>query len=93
MRASENPPLIKAFAIELKWRRAAIEISQENLAYKCGVTRSYIARLELAQNQPTLSVMLKLAEGLNVGLAELVQSTLHRYKTELRNQRRVKSVD
>lgn len=93
MRASENPALIKAFAAEIKGRRAALKISQEELALICGVNRTYIAKLELAQSQPTLSVLLKIAEGLDVGLVELVQSSLVRYKTELKTQRRMKSAE
>jgi transcriptional regulator with XRE-family HTH domain len=88
MRASHNPALVKAFAAELKARRFKVGASQEGLALDCGVNRTFIAKLELAQNQPSLSVLLRLAEGLGVELPELLRSTLVRYKNELRTAKK-----
>lgn len=90
MRASQNPPFVKAFAAELKARRLSMGLSQESLALDCGVNRTFVAKLELAQSQPSLSVMLRLAEGLSVELPELLSSTLVRYKNELRAAKRLK---
>lgn len=90
MRASQNPPFIKAFAAELKARRLGMGLSQEGLAFDCAVNRTYIAKLELAHNQPSLSVLLRLSEGLGVELPELLRSTLVRYKSELRAAKRPK---
>ena len=84
MRASQNTPFIKAFAAELKARRLGMGLSQEALGLECGVNRTFVAKLELAQNQPSLSVLLRLSDGLGVGLPELMGSTLVRYKAELR---------
>ncbi|WP_457282258.1 helix-turn-helix domain-containing protein [Polaromonas sp. P5_D5] len=92
MRASNNPPLIKAFAAELRSQRVALTLSQESLALSCGVNRTFVAKLELAQNQPTLSVLQKLSEGLGVTLPELLEATLVRYRKELRNSKREQSV-
>lgn len=89
MRASQNPPFVKAFAAELKARRLGMGLSQESLALDCGVNRTFVAKLELAQNQPSLCVMLRLAEGLGVELPELLRSTLVRYKSELRAVKKV----
>lgn len=90
MRASQNPPFVKAFAAELKARRLGMGLSQESLALDCGVNRTFIAKLELAQNQPSLSVLLRLSDGLGVGLPELMGSILIRYKSELRAAKRLK---
>lgn len=84
MRASDNPPLIRAFAAELKNRRSALGVSQETLALSCGVNRTFIAKLELATSQPTLSVLARLSEGLGVPLPELLQGVLARYRKELK---------
>lgn len=84
MRASQNPALVKAFAAELKARRHDTGLSQESLALHCEVNRTFIAKLELAQNQPSLSVLLRLSEGLGIALPELLGSTLVRYRSELR---------
>jgi transcriptional regulator with XRE-family HTH domain len=50
-----------------------------------------VAKIELAQNQPTLTVLLKLATGLQIELPELMQHTLKRYETELRLAKRQKA--
>lgn len=88
MKTAQNLELMKAFAAELKARRAELEISQEELAHRSDVNRTFVAKLELAQNQPTLSVLLKLAGGLGAELPELLQATLKRYKTEARMSKR-----
>ena len=75
---------MRAFAAELKARRSELGISQEELAHRSDVNRTFVAKLELAQNQPTLTVLHKLAGGLEVELPELLQVTLKRYKTEMR---------
>lgn len=84
MRTAQNLELMRAFAAELKSRRSELGISQEDLAHRSDVNRTFVAKLELAQNQPTLTVLLKLAGGLEVELPELLQVTLKRYKTEMR---------
>ncbi len=84
MRSGQNIPLMKAFGAELKSRRNEMGISQEDLAYRCAVNRTYVAKLELALNQPTLTVMQKIASGLETDLTELIGSTLVRYGKELR---------
>ena len=84
MKTAQNLELMRAFAAELKSRRSELGISQEDLAHRSDVNRTFVAKLELAQNQPTLTVLLKLAGGLEVELPELLQVTLKRYKTEMR---------
>lgn len=86
MPSSQNPVLMRAFAAELKSRRAAVGISQEALALECGVNRTFVAKLELAQNQPSLSILLRLSEGLGVELPELIRTTVLRYRKELATQ-------
>lgn len=89
MRSSQNLALMKAFAAELKARRSALAISQEELAHRCSVNRTFVAKLELAQNQPSLSVLLKISVGLEIELPELIRVTLLRYGKELRATKRV----
>jgi predicted transcriptional regulator len=48
---------MEAFAAELKARRSGLKLSQEELAHRAEVNRTYIAKLELARNQPTLCVL------------------------------------
>lgn len=70
-----------AFAMAVKARRNQLQISQEELAHRANINRSYIAKLELAQNQPTLSVLDRIAQGLEIGLDELIRQTMGFYRS------------
>ena len=78
--------LLVAFAAELRAQRSALKLSQEELAHRAEVNRTYIAKLELAQNQPTLCVLHRLAGALNSELPELFQAILLRYKRNRRTK-------
>lgn len=77
---SRNVALLEAFALELRSRRSAAGLSQEALALRANVNRTYVAKLELARNQPTLSVLLGLAEALGIELPDLMRGALVRYR-------------
>lgn len=77
---SRNDELLEAFAAELKARRNRADLSQDELARRAAVNRTYIAKLELAKNQPTLCVLHDLAIALNNDLPELIQGIYSRYK-------------
>lgn len=79
---------MKALAAELKARRGDLRISQEELAARAEINRTYVGKIELASNQPTLSVLLRLADGLEVALPELIESVLRRRKREIRVERK-----
>lgn len=82
MRATQNLELMRAFAAEVRARRGEIGVSQEELAHRSEVNRTFVAKVELAQNQPSLSVLHKLAGGLQLELPELMRLTLERYGRE-----------
>ena len=65
----------QAVAAEVKARRGLIGISQEELAFRAGVHRTYIARLEVASTQPSLSVTFQLAKALAVEPEDLERLT------------------
>ena len=71
---------MQAFAMEVKARRGELGISQEELAHRADVNRTFVAKVELAQNQPSLTVLYKLSTGLEVELPELLRLALLRYK-------------
>ncbi len=58
--------------MRLRQLRADRGITQEALAKKAGLSRVYIARLELGQQDPTLGTLTKLAKALKVKVAELI---------------------
>ena len=76
-------PLLRATAAEIKARRGQLEISQEELAHRANVHRSFIARLEVAKTQPSLAVLLRIAEALETDAAAMVHSILERSRHEL----------
>jgi len=63
----------KRFVMRLKTLRANREMTQEALAAKAGIARTYLARLELGQQDPTLGTLRKLAKALKVKVGELVE--------------------
>lgn len=48
-------------------------MTQEALAEKAGISRTYLARLELGQQDPTLTTLKSLAKALKVKVGELVE--------------------
>jgi transcriptional regulator with XRE-family HTH domain len=75
-----DPALLKALAAEIKARRANLKITQEELAHRSGLGAVFIARVEIAQNQPSLSAFVRLADGLNANPSDLIASVLARYR-------------
>lgn len=80
MRPSKNQALINALATEIKRRRVELGFSQEDLAGWCELDRPYISLIEVGRKQPTLSVLLRLAQGLQYSLAELMERVEARYQ-------------
>jgi transcriptional regulator with XRE-family HTH domain len=64
-----------AFGTVLKVSRRSRELSQEKLAELCDFDRSYPSLLERGLRTPTLTVLLELANGLNVPAESLVAET------------------
>ncbi|SDY36030.1 Helix-turn-helix domain-containing protein [Variovorax sp. YR266] len=86
MRSNQDPALLRAFAAELKARRAELGFNQEELAFAAGLNRTFVAKLETATTSPSLTSLVSLCEGLTVEPAELMRSLMRRYKKELRSQ-------
>jgi transcriptional regulator with XRE-family HTH domain len=59
-------------AKRLREWRAKRKMSQRELAERSGVSREYIARIELGQHDPTVSTLEKLAEALRVKVSRLL---------------------
>lgn len=64
-----NPDLLKAFATVLKRRRKEAGLSQEELAFRCDLSMSYISLLETMNRQPTLTVMFNICGQLDVPMS------------------------
>jgi len=59
--------------MRLKTLRERRGMTQEQLAEKSGVSRTYLARLETGRQDPTLSTLEKLATALKVDVAKLLK--------------------
>jgi transcriptional regulator with XRE-family HTH domain len=84
MRPSKNVKLMEALALEVKLRRQQLDLTQEDLAGRCDLDRPYISLIEVARKQPTLSVLLRLADGLDLSLSALLGRVQRRYQRDQR---------
>ena len=64
--------LEEAFGQILRQYRKGIGISQEGLALKCGLDRTYMSSLERGKRQPTLKTIFKLAKALNSSPSKMI---------------------
>ncbi|MGH2625503.1 MAG: helix-turn-helix domain-containing protein [Anaerolineales bacterium] len=60
-------------AVRLRTLRRDRGLTQQQLAAKAGLSREYLARLERARQDPTLSTLAKLAKALRVTAADLLR--------------------
>ncbi|MBD9446711.1 MULTISPECIES: helix-turn-helix transcriptional regulator [unclassified Rhizobium] len=63
----------ETFARNLRRMRQAKGLSQEDLAYKADIDRTYVSSLERAVYSPTIEVVDKLAKALGTDAAELLK--------------------
>lgn len=60
------------FGDRVRARRQELSLSQEALAHRASINRTYIASLEAGQRNPSLDLMARLARALDVDLADLL---------------------
>lgn len=65
--------LEEAFGIVLKKRRSMLDISQEELAFRCDLDRSYISLLERGMTSPTLTSLALISAQVGVKVSTLVR--------------------
>ena len=73
---SLNKKILKKLAINIKQKRSIANISQEELAYKAGVERSYITAIEIGQKSPSVYCLYLIAKALNTTLKDLTDINL-----------------
>jgi transcriptional regulator with XRE-family HTH domain len=64
---------IQRVSTRLKRLRTERDLSQQALATKAKISRGYLARLEAAEQDPTLGVLERLARALGVPVAALLE--------------------
>ncbi|MDN5047930.1 helix-turn-helix transcriptional regulator [Aliarcobacter butzleri] len=72
MKNEQDKLLLEELAKSIKNRRLQLGISQERLAEKCAFDRTYISMLERAKRNPSYLNLLKLCQGLDISLEELL---------------------
>lgn len=64
-----------AFGRVVRDLRKEKKLSQESLGFESELQRIYISKLELGQQQPSITTIFKLAIGLGCSASELIQRT------------------
>ncbi|KNF08598.1 putative transcriptional regulator [Gottschalkia purinilytica] len=64
--------LSQALAIVLKNNRHICKLSQEELAHRCGLDRTYISLLERGKRKPTINSLFAISKHLNLKLSEFI---------------------
>lgn len=66
-------PTRRRMGMKIRRLRDRRAMSQETLAARAGITRGYLARIEIGRHEPTLSTLRKLAKALRVKVADLLE--------------------
>jgi transcriptional regulator with XRE-family HTH domain len=62
----------QALGARIKQLRIAAKLTQIALANRCGIYRTYLGQIESGVANPTLMILLHIAESLNVEIVELL---------------------
>ena len=65
--------ILEAFGVQVRRLRKGAAISQQDLADRCDIFRTYLSRIETGAANPTLTVVAALASALKVPVTELFQ--------------------
>lgn len=64
--------IVEAFGKILRNKRKSAGLSQERLAFMCGLDRTYIGLLERGQRQPSLTTIFVISEKLNIYPSQMI---------------------
>jgi transcriptional regulator with XRE-family HTH domain len=78
------PPTPRSVGQAIRELRHELGLSQEELAYRSGLDRSYVGGVERAERNPSLRILIQLAEGMRLPLSAIMAraETLARNKRE-----------
>ena len=73
MPANRSPQYLhRRLAVAVRARRHAVGISQEELADRAGLHRTYVGAIERGERNPTLATLEALAAGLKMDASKLI---------------------
>ncbi len=75
MANSQSSGIGSIFGDVLRRHRSALQVSQEELAFRAGVDRTFISRLERGIRQPTITTLIGLGAALEISASDLVRET------------------
>lgn len=70
---SFEPDVAKAFGEVIRAERVKLQIAQDTFALMAGIDRSYYGKLERGERQPSIALLLRIADGLGCSAATLVR--------------------
>lgn len=79
----------KALGLRIKQLRADHPLTQEELADRCGLFRTYMSRIESGLANPTLTVLHALARGLEIDIGALLVTPDVKPRPKVRSARPV----
>jgi len=79
-RRSEEEKQVAAFGHAIYLLRIKSSLSQEELAFRSDVGRSYVGVLERGEKEPCLGVIFRLAKALGISLLDVFTLTEQLYK-------------
>ncbi len=68
-----NTKILKNFGETVRRKRKIAELSQEALAEKLGIHRTYMSFIERGQRNPSLLMLFKISRALKIKLPELFE--------------------
>lgn len=68
----QDAALAEAFAAQLRHLRKEVGLSQEQLAHRAGVDRTFVGKLEQGKHQPSLAVVFALAHAVDKTPEDLI---------------------
>ena len=74
MKKKNKPDIRERFGFAVKMRREELQLTQEDLAEKAGIHRTYLSDIERGSRNLSLINIERLAASLSISLAELFQS-------------------
>lgn len=74
----------EAFGKVVRDLRVKAGLTQEELAFEAGVRRTFVSVLELGQQQPSLTTVLKIAAALKIPASKLMEKVERKVVHEVR---------
>ena len=74
--------LEQLFGLQLRKERTAQKISQEELAFRVGIHRTYVSQLERGVKSPSLSIIFRICSALQIKPSTFVANIQNKIKKD-----------